>query len=62
LMGIMGTGSKRQTALIKSGDSMREVLPGEQLGGGWTLQSIAENQVTLQQQGGQTKVLTLGDP
>ncbi len=62
LMGIMGTGSKRQTALIKSGDSMREVLPGEQLGGGWTLQSIAENQVTLQQQGGETKVLTLGDP
>lgn len=62
LIGIMGTGSKRQTALIKSGDSMREVLPGEQLGSGWTLQSIAENQVTLQQQGGQTKVLTLGDP
>lgn len=62
LVGIMGTGSKRQTALIKSGESVREVLAGEQLGGGWTLQAIAENQVTLQQQGGQTKVLTLGDP
>jgi hypothetical protein len=64
LVGIMGTGSKRQTALIKNGDSVREVLPGEQLGDGWTLQAIAENQVTLRQggQGGQTKVLTLGDP
>jgi hypothetical protein len=62
LVGIMGTGSKRQTALIKSGENVREVLAGEQLGGGWTLQAIAENQVTLQQQGGQTKVLTLGDP
>jgi hypothetical protein len=61
LVGIMGTGSKRQTALIKNGESVREVLPGEQIGGGWTLQSIAENQVTLRQ-GGQTKVLTLGDP
>lgn len=64
LVGIMGTGSKRQTALIKNGESVREVLPGEQIGDGWTLQSIAENQVTLRQggQAGQTKVLTLGDP
>ena len=64
LVGIMGTGSNRQTALIKSGDRVREVLPGEQVGDGWTLQSIAENQVTLGQGGkeGQTKVLTLGDP
>ncbi len=61
LVGIMGTGSKRQTALIKTGDSMKEVLPGDQVGGGWVLQSIAENQVTMQQ-GSQTKVLTLGDP
>jgi hypothetical protein len=61
LVGIMGTGSKRQTALIKTGDSMKEVLPGDQVGGGWVLQSIAENQVTMQQ-GNQTKVLTLGDP
>ena len=64
LVGIMGTGSKRQTALIKNGESVREVLPGEQIGDGWTLQSIAESQVTLRQGGqeGQTKVLTLGDP
>jgi hypothetical protein len=61
LVGIMGTGSKRQTALIKIGDSMKEVLPGDPVGGGWVLQSIAENQVTMQQ-GSQTKVLTLGDP
>ena len=64
LVGIMGTGSNRQTALIKSGDSVKEVVPGELVGAGWTLQSIAENQVTLRQGGqeGQTKVLTLGDP